>query len=100
MLEMKIHGLESSIVNAQIIDSSKVDTSQVSILTRVTIKNLKVNREVTYQIVSESEADLKAKKLSIDSPIGKGLVGKKIGDVADIQTPAGMMKFEILDITV
>lgn len=100
MLEMKIHGLESSIVNAQIIDSSKVDTSQVSILTRVTIKNLKVNREVTYQIVSESEADLKAKKLSIDSPIGKGLVGKKIGEVADIQTPAGMMKFEIMNITV
>ena len=100
MLEMKIHGLESSIANAQIIDSSKVDTSQVSILTKVKIKNLKVNREMTYQIVSESEADLKAKKLSIDSPIGKGLVGKKIGDVADIQTPAGMMKFEILDITV
>ena len=77
-----------------------MDTSQVSILTRVTIKNLKVNREVTYQIVSESEADLKAKKLSIDSPIGKGLVGKKIGEVADIQTPAGMMKFEIMNITV
>jgi len=100
MLEMKIHGLESSIANAQIIDSSKVDTSQVSILTKVKIKNLKVNREMQYQIVSESEADLKAKKLSIDSPIGKGLVGKKIGDVADIQTPAGMMKFEILDISV
>ena len=100
MLEMKIHGLESSIANAQIIDSSKVDTSQVSILTKVKIKNLKVNREMTYQIVSESEANLKAKKLSIDSPIGKGLVGKKIGDIADIQTPAGMMKFEILDITV
>ena len=93
-------GRVSAIVNAQIIDSSKVDTSQVSILTRVTIKNLKVNREVTYQIVSESEADLKAKKLSIDSPIGKGLVGKKIGEVADIQTPAGMMKFEIMNITV
>jgi len=86
MLEMKIHGLESSIANAQIIDSSKVDTSQVSILTKVKIKNLKVNREMQYQIVSESEADLKAKKLSIDSPIGKGLVGKKIGDIADIHT--------------
>ena len=100
MLEMKIHELETSIANAQIIDSSKVDTSQVSILTKVKIKNLKVNKEMQYQIVSESEADLKAKKLSIDSPIGKGLVGKKIGDIADIQTPAGMMKFEILDITV
>lgn len=98
MLEMKIHELETSIANAQIIDTSDVDTSQVSILTKVKIKNLKINKEMEYQIVSESEADLKAKKLSIDSPIGKGLVGKNEGDVVEIQTPAGIMKFEIISI--
>ena len=100
MLEMKINELEKGIANAQIIDSSSVDTSQVSILTKVTIKNLKVNREMMYQIVSESEADLKAKKISVDSPIGKGLLGKKIGEIADVETPAGHMQFEIIDITI
>ncbi len=100
MLEMKIHELESSLANAQILDSSKVDTSQVSILTKVKIKNLKMNKELQYMIVSESEANLKEKKLSVDSPIGKGLVGKKVGEIAEIQTPAGLMKFEIMDISI
>lgn len=98
MLEMKINELEKSLANAEIISTAQIDTSRVSILCKVKIKNLKVNKEMEYQIVSESEADLKAKKLSVDSPIGKGLMGKQIGEVADVQTPAGLMKFEILDI--
>jgi len=100
MLEMKINELEKAIGNAQIIDASQVDTSQVSILTKVKIKNLKVNREMEYQIVSESEANVKEKKISVDSPIGQGLIGKKIGDIAKVQTPAGEMSFEILSISV
>ena len=96
----KINELEKAIGNAQIIDASDVDTSQVSILCKVKIKNLKVNREMTYQIVSESEANVKEKKISVDSPIGKGLLGKKIGDVVEIQTPASIMNFEILDISI
>lgn len=100
MLEMKINELEKAIGNAQIIDASQVDTSQVSILTKVKIKNLKVNREMTYMIVSESEANVKEKKISVDSPIGQGLLGKKIGDVAKIQTPAGEISFEIMDINI
>ncbi|MFT4565643.1 MAG: transcription elongation factor GreA [Saprospiraceae bacterium] len=100
MLEMKINDLEKGIANAQILDATQVDTSLVSILCKVTIKNLKVNREIQYQIVSEGEANLKEKKLSADSPIGGGLMGKKIGEIAEIQTPAGLMKFEILDISI
>ena len=100
MLEMKINELEKAIGNAQIIDASQVDTSQVSILTKVKIKNLKVNREMTYMIVSESEANVKEKKISVDSPIGQGLLGKKIGDIAKIQTPAGEISFEIMDINI
>ena len=100
LLEMKINELEKAISNAQIIDSSKVDTSQVSILTKVKIKNLKVNKEVEYMLVSESEANVKEKKISVDSPIGNGLIGKKKGDVAEIQTPAGLIKFEIIDISI
>ena len=100
LLEAKINELEKVMANAQVIDESTVDTSQVSVLTNVKIKNLKVNREMTYKLVSESEANVKEKKISVDSPIGKGLLGKKVGEVAEIQTPAGLMKFEILDITI
>lgn len=100
MLEMKINDIEKGIANAQILDESQVDTSQVSILCKVKIKNLKVNREMQYQIVSEGEANLKEKKLSCDSPIGKGLMGKKVGEKVDIQTPAGMIPFEIIDISI
>jgi transcription elongation factor GreA len=100
MLEMKISDIEKSIANAQILDESKVDTSQVGILTRVKIKNLKMNKEMEYKIVSESEANLKEKKISVDSPIGRGLMGKKRGEVAEITTPAGVINLEILDITI
>lgn len=100
MLEMKINDLEKAIGNAQIIDPSQVDTSQVSILTKVKIKNLKVNKEMTYMIVSESEANVKEKKISVDSPIGKGLLGKKVGDIAKVQIPAGELSFEIMDISI
>ncbi len=100
MLEMKINELEKIIINAQIIDSSKVDTSQVSILTKVKIKNLKMNKEMEYTLVSESEANVKERKISVDSPIGQGLIGKKKGDKTTINTPAGPMDFEILDISI
>ena len=100
MLEMKINQLEKVVANARVIDSSQIDTSKVTVLSKVTVKNLKMNKEFTYQLVSESEADIKAKKLSVTSPIGKGLLGKTIGETAEIQTPAGMMSFEILNITI
>lgn len=100
MLEMKINDLEKVMGNAQIINKSQVDTSQASILTFVKLKNLKMNKEVEYQLVSESEANVKEKKISVDSPIGQGLIGKKIGAIANIQTPAGQISFEILDIRI
>lgn len=100
MLEMKINELEKALGSAKIIDATQVDTSQVSILTKVKIKNLKVNKEMTYQIVSESEANVKEKKISVDSPIGQGLIGKKVGDVTTVTTPAGELSFEILDISI
>ena len=99
MLEMKINEMEKSLASARIIDKSQLDTSKVTILSRVTMKNLKINKEVTYTLVSEAEANLKEKKISVDSPIGKGLLGKVVGDVAAIVTPAGEVRFEILDIS-
>jgi transcription elongation factor GreA len=100
MLEMKINELEKMLANARVLDLDKINTSVVSILTSVTIKNLKTGLNFTYKIVSESEADLKQKKISVSSPMGKGLLGKKPGDIAKITTPAGQMEFEILEITV
>ena len=100
MLELKINNLEQALLNARIIDQSQIDTSFVSLLSKVTIKNVKTRRKVTYQLVSESEADLKEKKLSASSPIGEGLLGKKVGDVVNINTPGGLTQFEILDISV
>lgn len=100
LLEMKINELEKAIGGAQIIDPSSVDTSQVSILTKVKIKNLKINKEMVFMIVSESEANVKEKKISVDSPIGQGLIGRKIGDIAKVQTPGGEISFEILDISI
>ena len=100
LLEMKINELEKAIGGAQIIDPSSVDTSQVSILTKVKIKNLKMNKEMVFMIVSESEANVKEKKISVDSPIGQGLIGRKIGDIAKVQTPGGEMSLEILDISI
>jgi transcription elongation factor GreA len=100
MLELRINKLEQVLLNARIIDQSQIDTSVVSLLSRVTIKNVKTGRQVTYQLVSESEANLKEKKLSSRSPIGEGLLGKKVGDVAAIKTPGGLTQFEILNITI
>ncbi len=98
-LEAKIAQLEDLVSNARLLDENNIDTSKVSILSRVTIKNKKNGASVTYTLVSEEEADLKAGKISTMSPIGKGLLGKKIGEVANITTPAGQMSFEIVEIT-
>lgn len=99
MLEMRIAKLEDLIANARIIDESKIDTTQVQILNKVKIKNLKTNAVVEYTLVAESEANLKENKLSIATPIAKALIGKKVGDVVDVQVPSGLMRFEILEIS-
>ncbi|WP_240509500.1 transcription elongation factor GreA [Geofilum rhodophaeum] len=98
MLEMKIAKLKETIAGSRIIDESKLDTSKVQIMNKVKIKNLKNNAVMTYTLVSESEADLKAGKLSISTPIAKGLLGHKVGDKVDIQVPSGIIPFEILEI--
>jgi transcription elongation factor GreA len=98
-LEAKIAQLEDLVANARLLDETKIDTSQVSILSKVTIKNKKNGASVTYTLVSEEEADLKTGKISTMSPIGRGLLGKKKGDVARIKTPAGEMEFEVVNIT-
>ncbi len=100
MLEAKINQLEGALANARIIDEKTIDTSRVSILTKVTLTNMATKKKVTYQIVSESEADLKIGKISVTSPIGKGLLGKVKGDVAEVTVPAGILKFTVEDITV
>ncbi len=99
MLEAKIKQLEGVIATARILDESNIDTSKVSILTKVTVTNMGTKKQVTYQIVSEKEADLKLGKISVTSPIGKGLLGKVIGDVAEVTVPAGTLKFKVEDIT-
>lgn len=98
LLEMRINELEKSMANVKIIEESELDTETVTILNKVTIKNLKNKAQLTYKLVSKTEADLAQKKLSVDSPIGKGLLGKKVGDIASITTPAGAMEFEIVEI--
>lgn len=100
LLEAKIAQLDGVIANARVLDESNIDTSKASILTKVTVTNLNTKKQVTYQLVSEKEADLKAGKISITSPIGKGLLGKKIGDVAEVQAPAGTIKFAIENIAI
>jgi transcription elongation factor GreA len=97
-MELKISKLEDIVANARILDASSIDTSQVSIMTKVKIKNSKNGATLSYSLVAEEEADLKTGKISVKSPIGKGLLGKKVGDKAVIQVPAGAMEFEILDI--
>jgi len=99
MLEAKIAVLRDKIANARIIDESKIDTSCVQILNKVTIKNIKSNSTMKYTIVSEHEADLKSGKISIETPIAKGLIGKKVGDVVEIKVPSGIIPFEIIDIS-
>jgi transcription elongation factor GreA len=100
MLEAKIAALDGLIATARIVDESTIDTSKVSILTKVKVTNLNTKKEVTYQIVSEKEADLKAGKISVTSPIGKGLLGKAIGEVAEVTAPAGVIKFKVEGISI
>ncbi len=99
MLEMKIALLETKLATAKIIDESQIDTSQVTLLTKVSIKNMKTQKEVTYAIVPEAEADLKSKKISSNSPVAQGLMGKKVGEIAEVKTPRGVIEFEVMDIS-
>lgn len=99
MLELKISQLQELIMNARVIDESKMDNSKVLLLSKVTIKNLKNGASMLYVIVPEKEADLKQGKISVNSPIAKGLLGKSVGDQVDIQVPAGKMTFEIIEIS-
>ena len=98
MLEMKIAKLEETLSTARIIDESQLDVSKVLVLSKVRIKNLNNNMEMNYTLVAESEADLKTGKISVTSPIGKGLLGKAVGDIAEVTVPNGMLKFEIISI--
>ncbi|GAF02401.1 transcription elongation factor GreA [Saccharicrinis fermentans] len=100
LLEMKISKLKNILANSRIIDESKIDTSRVQLLNKVRIRNLKNNAEMTYTLVPESEANLKEGKLSISTPIAKGLLGKEVGDQAEIQVPSGLMTFEIVEISI
>ncbi len=100
MLEAKIAQLEGQVASARIVDESTIDISKVTILTKVKVTNLKTKKQVTYQIVSETEADLKLGKISVTSPIGKGLLGKHVGEVAEVTAPAGVLKFKVEDISV
>src|SRR6187431_1499651 len=99
LLEAKIAAMEGSMSNIRVLDESSIDTSKVSILTRVTLTNIKTKKQVTYQLVSENEADLKMGKISVTSPIGKGLLGKKPGEVAEVQAPAGVLNFRVENIS-
>ncbi len=100
ILEAKLKKLESDIASARVLDESAVDTSKVSILTRVTVMNLTAKKQQTFHIVSEKEADLKQGKISVTSPIGKGLLGKTVGEIAEVTVPAGLLKFKIENISV
>jgi transcription elongation factor GreA len=100
ILEAKIKQLEGVIANARIVSEKDIDTSRVAILTKVTVTNLGTNKSQTFHIVSEKEADLKAGKISVTSPIGKGLLGKAVGEIAEVTVPAGVLKFKIENITV
>lgn len=100
LLELRIAKLEDVIANARIVDESKIDLSKVSILTTVKIKNLNNGAAMKYTLVAENEADLKAGKISVDSPIGRALLGKKVGEKVDVQVPAGKVTFEVAEITI
>ncbi len=99
LLEMRISKMEETLANARLIDESQLDTSKVLVLSTVKLKNLNNGIEMKYTLVAESEADLKSGKISVNSPIGKGLLGKEVGDVAEITVPNGNLKFEILEIS-
>jgi len=98
MLEMKISKMEETLANARVIDESQLDVSKVLVLSKVRIKNLANNMEMNYTLVAESEADLKSGKISVSSPIGRGLLGKEVGDIAEVLVPNGKIQFEILSI--
>ena len=100
LLEAKISELKNLIASARIIDESKISTDEVQLLTKVTIRNVKTKAQMAYTIVTETEADLQAGKISISTPIAKGLLGHKVGDVVEVQVPAGKIKFEILNIEI
>ncbi len=100
MLELKINELEKVLANARVLDSSQLDNSKITVLSTVRLLNRKVNKEVQYTLVSESEADLKAGKISVSSPIGEGLLGKAVGEVAEISIPTGIIQFEVLEIKI
>ena len=100
MLEAKIAQLKNLLLTARLIDESAIGTDEVRIMNKVTIKNLKTKKEMTYTLVSESEADLRSGKISVNTPIALGLLGKKVGDIAEIEVPSGTMTFEIMDISI
>jgi len=99
LLEMKIAKLEDVLANARVLDSESIDLSKVGVLTKVKLKNVANGATMTYSLVAEKEADIKQSKISVSSPIGKGLLGKRVGEIAEIQVPRGTMNFEILEIT-
>lgn len=99
MLEMKISKLEETLAGARVIDESQMDTSKILVLSKVKIKNQSNGAEMNYTLVADGEADLASGKLSVNSPIGKGLLGKTVGDIAEVQVPNGVIKFEILEIS-
>ncbi len=98
LLEAKINGMEKAMSNARIIDESQLDTSRVTVLSKVKIKNTATGKEFEYKLVSETEANIREGKISVNSPIGQGLLGKEVGEIAEVTTPRGTMKFEILSI--
>ncbi len=100
MLEAKISQLKGTLANARLINEDMIGTDAVQILNKVTIKNLKNNQQMTYTLVAETEADLKANKIAVSTPIAQGLLGHKVGDVAEIKVPSGVMSFEIIDISI
>ena len=99
LMEAKLAKLKNTLANARLVDDSKIDNSKVYILSTVKIRNTKNNAEVSYTLVAENEANLAEKKISVDSPVGKGLLGKAVGDIAEVQVPAGIIPFEVLEIT-
>lgn len=100
LLEAKIADLEGKLGNARIIDESQLDDSKVSVLSTVTIENVKLKKQVTYKLVPESEADLKTGRISVNSPVGQGLLGKEVGDLAYVSTPNGDIEFKVLKISI
>ena len=100
LLELRINELEKTLANSRVLDASQLDASEVRVLSRVTIENQKNKKSMTYQLVSEAEADIRQKRISVSSPMGQGLLGKKKGEIATVKTPAGEMKFKVTNIEV